>query len=58
MYYDWKVRAYNSWNTKVWFKCPTVLIWYQVILQLLSCYLRAGILVFDKINLLSHVLLC
>ena len=25
-----KVQAYNTWNTKFWFKYPTELIWYHV----------------------------
>ena len=58
-YYDLKkVQAYNSWTTKFWFKYPTRLIWYRVIVQLLNGHLRAGILVFDKMNMFSHVLLC
>ena len=62
MYYDvivldvifYKVQAYNSWSSKFWFKYPTELIWYHVIVQ--SLY--EGILVFNKMNMFPHGLMC
>ena len=28
----YKVQSYNSWNSKLWLKYPTELIWYYLIL--------------------------
>ena len=62
MYYDvivldvifYKVQAYNSWSSKFWFKYPTELIWYHVIVQSLN----EGILAFNKMNMFHHGLMC
>ena len=45
-----KVQACNSLSAKFWLKYSTELISYNVTAQLLNSLLRAGTLVFDKMN--------